>query len=65
MISSCCTSELTDEKLNKDRQTSASRRCPSCGHNFDSNPVHLLYSSAHEAFQIHNWMQQQLIFRFW
>ncbi|OEL31887.1 NAC domain-containing protein 73 [Dichanthelium oligosanthes] len=37
MISSSCTSELTDEKL-KDRQTSASRRCPSCGHNLGCNP---------------------------
>lgn len=37
MVSSCCTSEPTEEK-HKDRQTSASRRCPSCGHSFDSNP---------------------------
>ncbi|KAG2625107.1 NAC domain-containing protein 75-like isoform X1 [Panicum virgatum] len=37
MISSCGTSELTDEK-NKDSQTSASRHCPSCGHSLDCNP---------------------------
>ncbi|CAN6345524.1 unnamed protein product [Urochloa humidicola] len=37
MVSSCCTSELTDEKL-KDRQTSASRRCPNCGHGLGCNP---------------------------
>nr|CAB3460456.1 unnamed protein product [Digitaria exilis] len=38
MVSSCCTSELTDDdKLKNHRQTSASWRCPSCGHSLDSN----------------------------
>ncbi|CAL4902587.1 unnamed protein product [Urochloa decumbens] len=37
MVSSCCTSELTEEKL-KGRQTSASRHCPNCGHSLGCNP---------------------------
>ncbi|KAG2625106.1 hypothetical protein PVAP13_3KG188900 [Panicum virgatum] len=41
MISSCGTSELTDEK-NKDSQTSASRHCPSCGHSLDCNPKDMI-----------------------
>ncbi|CAN6336506.1 unnamed protein product [Urochloa humidicola] len=41
MVSSCCTSELTDEKL-KDRETSASRRCPNCGHSLGCNPKDMI-----------------------
>ncbi|CAL5096719.1 unnamed protein product [Urochloa decumbens] len=41
MVSSCCTSELTGEKL-KGRQTSASRLCPNCGHSLGCNPKDMI-----------------------
>jgi uncharacterized protein (UPF0212 family) len=57
MISSCGTSELTDEK--KDSQTSASQHCPSCGHSLDCNPVYMLLNAREALISILNSIQQQ------